>query len=226
MFGAYTHREWSSDSHLSSARTASRDARSRRELSINQVVAKVYYSSLVRTAQTNRESYKTMEETNADSETRVDLYLRPGGRSLWSHQQDVVDRVERLATDEVVDYHRIQYWPREVSLAGPMSDTTYHRTVVETTDEFREWGDEADRPVYDMQREVVESGMTGERHDVLRLPACCMAVYEDDELVGVYPHVDGSTVVTVEDAVSWLEEVGVIGEDGTRTPSPAASNSN
>lgn len=167
-----------------------------------------------------------MEKTNADSEMRVDLFLRPGGRTLWSHHQDVLDRVERLAAEDVVDYHRIQFWPREVAIGGPMSDTTYHQSIVETTDEFLEWAEEIGHPVFDLQSEVVESRLTGDRQYVRRLPACCLAVYDDDELVDVYPHREDDAIVTVEDAIDRLEAGESVDSSGTWTPSAATSNSN
>lgn len=54
-----------------------------------------------------------------------------------------------------------------------------------------------------------------ERSELIRLPLQCLAVYEDDQLVGVFPCTGDQGTNTVADCLHRLEP----GDDSDETPS-------
>lgn len=140
-----------------------------------------------------------MEGTPDDSETTVDVFLRADGPATWRQQHRVIDHLDRLDESDVIDRYGVQVWGEVAPLAGPLSETRYHRSAVRKVAEFEEWAESMDRPVeLPFERDEVTSEFTGECHRLVRLPVTCLAVYEGAELVAVYPCVEDGRNCPVE----------------------------
>lgn len=95
----------------------------------------------------------------------------------------------------------LRSWPDAVSLdaSGPESE------VVEQFRRFERWAEEAGasiRPPFRIRRR--SSMVSEETRRVLVTPILCLACYDGDALVGVYPHSEGETTRTATDAIAAL----------------------
>jgi len=90
--------------------------------------------------------------------------------------------------------------------------------------EFALWAATTGRsltPFFSIRR-CYTTGKT-ERCDWLVLPALCLALYEDDTLRAVYPHLEKSGYRTVEDGLAFLEEQGDSYSGVSPSPGPDES---
>jgi hypothetical protein len=132
---------------------------------------------------------------------RMELWTR---RPVCGPRTDVIDRLGRLASAGAIDDYEIRTWPDEVALA----EHTRQSRVVETYRRFRAWADDAGAsiaPPFDRRTVTSLVGRTGE---VLTLPVMCLAVYDADDLRGVYPCDDGERTWTVTDYLDAYETAG------------------
>ena len=140
-------------------------------------------------------------------ELRVKFFTRsytPGGAE--DVQNRVLDRLETLCEQGVIKDCDRQVWGKRVctSNAG-----TFGEDAIETVAQFRTWADRNDAsllPFFDER--TCHSKITGEEHSEIVFPMMCMAVYRDDDLVGVYPHADGESVTTIQDCLASLSAEG------------------
>jgi hypothetical protein len=128
----------------------------------------------------------------------VRLFVRDDlPRPARRRRRAVVDRVcdigERTAVDVSVDR-----WPKRFERGGDDD-------LRETHASFVEWArvDGTRLTPFFSVRECY-SMATGEKGEWIVLPVVCLAVYEDDELVSVYPHCDGEEKRSVEDGLDAL----------------------
>ena len=95
----------------------------------------------------------------------------------------------------------LRSWPDAVTLGGDGPETE----IVDRFERFERWADANDvtiRPPFRI-RTISSMGSDRERR-VLVTPVCCLALYDGDALVGVYPHTDGEVTRTVTDAIGAL----------------------
>lgn len=143
--------------------------------------------------------------------TRVDrpnvkLFVRLDPEvGLESRKERVVERLTSLEGREAIADYDIFTWSRGIRLDGPLEESSYCRTLLEHVGELRAWIDEncVDSCGFDVQ--AVRSTVTGESYDVVSLPAICLAVYDGDELVDLYPRRTSETVENVDDGLASLE---------------------
>lgn len=155
-----------------------------------------------------------MSETSDGAPRRIDLCLRAAGPEAWNHQQRIVDRLEVLDDRGEIDGYRIQTWGKVASPTGPLSDTRFHRAAVGTVREFESWADERGDVELPFSREEFDCEVTDQHHRVIRLPLVCLAVYEDGELVGVYPRTEDGTTYRVRDALQGEGDPGAADPPG------------
>lgn len=134
-----------------------------------------------------------------DPAITVTCYVRP---SLLLEPVDSHIRTLREAeADGQIDALLLRSWPDQITLSddGPASEG------VEAFEQFSEWAyvEGVDiQPPFDVQRR--DSVITGESREILVTPLCCLAVYIDSTLMGVYPHLDGGVPRSVTDAVAAI----------------------
>jgi len=147
------------------------------------------------------------EEMQRSDEHRSDELV--GGEiavQLWSRRPvcgprtTVIDQFTELATAGTIDGFDIRTWPEEV----PVSEGSEHSEVLETVDRFKQWATERGfrlRPSFETRTSAL---LVGGSTEVLRLPMIAVAVYSDDDLVGVYPCTDDGTTWSVTDCIDAL----------------------
>jgi len=104
----------------------------------------------------------------------------------------------------VLDDVEVTTWPSRVELRSSPDEA-----AAAAYEEFSEWADDegvALEPAFNVRD--YESEFTGENGTALVTPVACLAVYRDGDLAAVYPHVEGGTVLTVEDGIERLETTG------------------
>lgn len=143
----------------------------------------------------------TLTGTGHDGGIDVELYCRT--RTTTASAVDRYhDGLQRLRTMGAVDGVGVTSWSSRVELRAS-NDTE----AASAYREFSAWAEAEGvdlEPAFNVQD--YESEFTGEKGTALITPVACVAAYDDeDELVAVYPHVDGGDVVTVEDGIEELE---------------------
>lgn len=137
----------------------------------------------------------------------VKLFVRADPELGCEEQkQQVVDRLDELEADGRIDDYHLNVWTKAIRIAGPLEGTTYYRRVFGHFTEFQRWAVEesvALKSAFNV--EEVDCEITDASYRVLSLPSICLAVYEDGELCGVYPHVDGDTTRTIRHCLDRLE---------------------
>lgn len=144
----------------------------------------------------------TEQPTIADPPLRAELYLRGDVHGVFDAQQQVVNRVERLAangafSDSIVAgrWERCRTRPEE-----------WRSGALETYEEFRSW---AERNGFSLapafQRRTRTFVGMDDVEEVVVFPAVALAIYEADELEAVFPCTDQDRVYTVEDALEAFE---------------------
>ncbi|MFD1642896.1 HTH domain-containing protein [Halohasta litorea] len=121
-------------------------------------------------------------------------------------KQAVLDRLEGLDADDRIDDYEVNVWTKAIRIAGPLEGTTYYQRVFDHFTAFQQWAVKesvALKSAFNV--EEVNCEITDETYRVLSLPCLCLAVYEDDELRGVYPHTDDETTRTINHCLDRLE---------------------
>ena len=148
-------------------------------------------------------------ETNVDGGNRtLELYVRSlAPRAAHDRQEDVVARLERLATRGRVAEYAVHVWGSRIDLASTAAETDAGRFVRERVEAFTDWTADnglSTEPFF--EEESVDSSLTGEEYTAVTLPTATLAEYVDGELDFVTPCTDGDTVLGVEDRLQELEE--------------------
>ena len=112
-----------------------------------------------------------------------------------------IETLRQCEHDGTIDTLLLRSWPGEVA----MQDDSPHPEVLEQYDRFADWADRAgvsiDPPFQTRETTSIVSDSTIER---LVTPTICLACYDRDRLVGVFPHSDGETTHTVSEAIASL----------------------
>ena len=146
--------------------------------------------------------------TGDDNQRRtVRLFVRADPElGCEKQKQRVLDRLDELEASARIDDYDVNVWTKAIRIAGPLERTTYYRRVFNHFTAFQQWAVEesvALKSAFNV--EAVDCEITGETYRVLSLPCLCLAVYEDGDLCGVYPHVDGETTRTIRHCLDELE---------------------
>jgi hypothetical protein len=142
------------------------------------------------------------------SECTVELFMRAEPQlGVEPTRQEIVDRLTELKRMGAVDAYDIHVWGNAIRPDGPLAGTTYHGLVLEHIESFRDWAATSGASLsgcFDEHR--ISCGTTGEEYVTISLPTACVAVYEDETLRGVYPHVRDGRQYPVSEALRRLAE--------------------
>jgi len=143
---------------------------------------------------------------------RLSVYLRsPVPSETEARQTSVLGRADALRQAGLVDDLKVTYWQR-------LSTGTDQREAGEIA-AMEQWAIENDcslSPTFD--RHDRHSAFVGD-DSVVTLPVVCVACWQDDELVGVYPHVGPCGHCTVADGLDRIEAALRSGEGLAHTGS-------
>jgi len=126
-----------------------------------------------------------------------------------NQKQAVLDRLDGLDADDRIDRYEVNVWTKAIRIAGPLEGTTYYKRVFDHFTAFQQWAigeSVALKSAFNVEK--VDCEITDETYRVLSLPCLCLAVYDDDELQGVYPHTDDKTTRTISHCLDKLEASG------------------
>lgn len=129
-------------------------------------------------------------------------------------RQTVLSRLRELEVAGVVDDVSVRSWGKSI----PASPDELHASaslVHDRITEFQRWADRNGHSLEPAFRWCEQSTMVPEkRSEVIRLPLQCLAVYKDDQLVGVFACTGDQGPNTVADCLHRLEQ----GDDSNETP--------
>ncbi|AGN00659.1 hypothetical protein L593_03540 [Salinarchaeum sp. Harcht-Bsk1] len=112
-----------------------------------------------------------------------------------------IETLRQCERDGTIDSLLLRSWPGEVA----MLEDTPHPEVLDQYDRFTDWADRADVSIHPPFQTRETTSIASERTiDRLVTPTICLAVYDRDRLVGVFPHSDGETTYTVPEAIASL----------------------
>lgn len=137
----------------------------------------------------------------------VTLFLRAHPEmGCEQRKRAVLERLDALdAAGQIQDYD-VHIWSKEISVSGPLEGTSYYQHVFEHVSAFQQWARSHSVELnVAFKLQSLECEITDETFQVLTLPSICLAVYENNDLAGVYPHVDGEQVRTINDGLETLE---------------------
>lgn len=146
---------------------------------------------------------------------RVEVFLRASAPfDARARQLVVLGRIQALQARGLVDEFRVDTWTDRITDAP--SEAALALTAL---DGFERWAlahHATLSPGFDTHE--CHSGFTGQRYRTTVFPVVCLAVYDDDELVAVYPHSTEAGCVSVADGLALLEvDAGELSD--TRPPS-------
>lgn len=139
--------------------------------------------------------------TDATERTPLAAFLfARGSTDARAREEAVFQRLRGLQGDGRIGELSVRTWPGEVSLtrAG-------HSEVVDTFRTFEEWArarDASIRPPFAIRER--QSTITRQEDTLLVTPLVCLAVYDEDDVVGVYPCAHGGSVTTIDDCIERL----------------------
>lgn len=122
-------------------------------------------------------------------------------RPVCGPRTTVIDRLSALRTAGAIDDFSVNTWPEEIALAGENRETD----LLETIDQLEAWAADHGlslRPPFGTR---TSSLLVGGSEEVLLTPMLLLAVYEDGELIGVYPCTDGEYTWTVSEFLDGVE---------------------
>lgn len=120
---------------------------------------------------------------------------------IFEPVDDHVATLRELQTDGVIDDVVFRSWPDEVRLDG---DEPVHEAV-DRYEQFRQWAAREGVSVRPPFETWARTSLISEKdHELLVTPLCCLAVYHEERLVGVYPHSRDDETYTAERAVKEL----------------------
>jgi len=152
-----------------------------------------------------------MQNTECPRTRRAELFVRTDLPTPSEKRRNAIERrLSDLQCAGTIDEHETTMWEKRVPVAD---EDCPERTRYE---EFLEWASEAGvslAPFFDTR--LCYSWDTCEKRTELVMPAICLALYEDDELVRIAPFARGGTAHSIEDCLDDL--------DAGRAPMPAGA---
>jgi len=145
-----------------------------------------------------------MPNTECPQNRRAELFVRADLPTPSQQRRAAVEnRLQQLQCTGVVDEYETTVWEKRVPVTD---DDCPEHTRYEA---FRDWAAAAGAtlsPFFDTR--LCYSWENGAKRTELVLPALCLALYEDDELVQVAPFARGGTPHSIEECLDDLEAGG------------------
>lgn len=135
------------------------------------------------------------------------LYVRSqAGRASRPEQQATIARLRRLAADGTIDRFDVYVWGREICPDETARETDCFAKTAGKLTELEHWARDDDVSLdRTFRRYELRCEFTGDAYVVVSTPVLCLAVYDDAELVGVYPCEVGGDHLSVADGLDRLE---------------------
>lgn len=151
-----------------------------------------------------------MTAPSSKSGYAVTVWVRDTLSYSWDDRSSIEDRLRELVTAGVLTDVTVRVWGKRIS-TDPDDDcrTVGDIPIRETLRRFRDWAADHDCSLEPgFQTRERRSLLTDETTSIVVPPIACLAVYDADTLVGVFPCSTGETTVTVADCLNELETSG------------------
>lgn len=137
-----------------------------------------------------------------DTHLRAELYLRGDTYGTFDAQQQVLNRVKRLEANGVFSESMVAgEWQRIRTMAEDKRSE-----AIQTYEEFGDWAGQNGHSLEPAFERRTRSYVGMERvDDVVVFPVVSLAIYDDDDLEGVFPCSDAERTYTVGDALEAFE---------------------
>lgn len=144
-----------------------------------------------------------MSEIPPDTRPRIELLIREGIQPALQEQVDRhCERAGALVQLGAASTVETSVWGTHIPIDDGVDTGCAER---ERYADYREWADGAGvelDPAFSTHR--THSLVSDRHYRVVTVPCVTMALYDEDRLVGVYPHRQGETVRTVADGIAAL----------------------
>jgi len=159
-----------------------------------------------------------MSSSTAPGGRRATLFVRSDlPAPSQKHCNAIECELQELVCRDVLDGVETVEWEKRVPLQGPGNGAER-----DLYNEFADWAREAGvclAPFFDTR--LCYSPTTGEKRRELVMPAVCLAVYEDGDLVQVAPFADAGRTESVGECIAELSETGTVPDTSSTTVSTA-----
>ncbi|WP_135302748.1 HTH domain-containing protein [Haloarcula amylovorans] len=155
------------------------------------------------------ETHDHLDELLPSSETdlRVEVFvhsLAPVG--CKENQDTLVERLRALVADGALADIDLQVWGDSVATGGPLAEVGAGERIAAAISEFYELAAKKNISISPFFRiSKVTSSVTDESFRRIVPPCCCIALYTEDGLVGVFPSLIDGVAYTPDDAITYLE---------------------
>jgi hypothetical protein len=129
---------------------------------------------------------------------RVELWTR---QPVSGPRTAVIDRLRRLRTAGVLTDFTVNTWPEEI----PVGEQRDRSDLLETIERFQQWARGHGLGLQPALETRPASLLVGADETVLVTPMVLVSVYDDDELVGVFPCSHEHRVWTVTAVLDALD---------------------
>lgn len=147
------------------------------------------------------------EHVRENQPVRLELLVRTLGPPMGTHdrQEAILDRLGSFDHRDVVESVRVRVWGDSICLSECCSTHPDVSAVRDRVERYLAWGEGTPGVSVPFDRRRVDSGVTGERFEVLDLPTVALAVSTDAALECLFPaRLDGDWW-TVERYLDWFE---------------------
>lgn len=145
-----------------------------------------------------------MEQSHVTNENQgkavVDCYIRAS--ALVEALDDTIERLREYEQQGAIDELSITIWPDRIRL----TEETEKHPILDSYGQFREWAEDNDvslEPAFKFEKRTTLVCDTPE--PVLNLPALCLGIRLDGDLVTVVPHSTETGTYTIGDALADIE---------------------
>jgi hypothetical protein len=127
-------------------------------------------------------------------------------------RSSVLSRLREFEDAGIVDDVSVRVWGKSVIASSDSNEESGH-PIQQRIADFRTWADRSGHSLEPAFRWSEQSTMfSEERTKVVQLPLQCLAIYEDDCLVGVFPCSTDARTETVTDCLQRLEAGDIVGD--------------
>ena len=151
-------------------------------------------------------------------DSRVELFVKTlAPVENYAAQDRLVSTLTELEARDALGGFTITVWGDRICTEGELSTVDCGKHIVETIGDFYAFA--ADEGISISQfftNRTVSASLSGQSFNCIVPPNQCTAMYQGDELVGVFPCVIDGEVYTVRDAIERFEVAAL--EDSPETP--------
>lgn len=136
-------------------------------------------------------------------DARLFVRLEPKA-GLEVRKEQAVEQLRSLSGRGAISDYDVLAWGEAIRPDGPLEEASHCQRLREHVAELRKWIDDNDVSNCGFDARRVVSRMTGESYRVVSLPALCLGIYKNGDLVDVYPRRDGGTFESIDDGLAAL----------------------